>query len=519
MIYKPENGCMWDPSVLYHDGYYYMVSMYKQDADKKDNFMWMAKSEDGVHWESVGPVLEDKCGVCKMYIYEVDDGVAINFGSFSAPERCDNDTLRYYVSQDMVNWKFVGENHPDAKWYKTTGRWDHMYVYREDNVYYGYPVATPHPELRSAWGLCKSSDGYNWTCCPPPVIEWGDIPCIDCLEGGGMEKIGDKYYYIGGFVGYAGNYGYGLYTFTADSPEGPFYPDKEAFRLCGFERLAGRVFIQNLAAFARGKDGELLVSNAVDAGGAYEIWLLPLRKAVVDSEGHLRLGYWEGNEQLKGNEIVVTAQMQQLAYASHLPGEIMPDNWNPTVFLPGNGTLNANVDAPNAPVVHDRYLLITINEQIDLEQGIIFEGKVTAKTFPEYDNVRHMTFNWRPSEFGVFVEEQADGDGIQGMAITLEIGHPYKRYSHVEKIHVSDGILTSEMIDTVGEGCAEVRGIYANREVSFKLIYRRNVFELYADGLLVQTFVHLGKPAGRIGLYLQNAKVSVRDMKLYKMNL
>lgn len=35
MIYKPENGCMWDPSVLYHDGYYYMVSMYKQDADKK----------------------------------------------------------------------------------------------------------------------------------------------------------------------------------------------------------------------------------------------------------------------------------------------------------------------------------------------------------------------------------------------------------------------------------------------------------------------------------------------------
>ena len=105
------------------------------------------------------------------------------------------------------------------------------------------------------------------------------------------------------------------------------------------------------------------------------------------------------------------------------------------------------------------------------------------------------------------------------MAITLEIGHPYKRYSHVEKIHVSDGILTSEMIDTVGEGCAEVRGICADREVSFKLLYRRNVFELYADGLLVQTFVHLGKPAGRIGLYLQNAKVSVRDMKLYKMNL
>ena len=158
MIYKPENGCMWDPSVLYHDGYYYMVSMYKQDADKKDNFMWMAKSEDGVHWESIGPVLEDTCGVCKMYIYEADDKVVINFGSFSDPGRCNNDTLRFYVSQDMVNWRFVGENHPDAKWYKTTGRWDHMYVYKENNVYYGYPVATPLPELCSAWGLCKAQE-------------------------------------------------------------------------------------------------------------------------------------------------------------------------------------------------------------------------------------------------------------------------------------------------------------------------------------------------------------------------
>lgn len=76
--------------------------------------MWMAKSEDGVHWESIGPVLEDTCGVCKMYIYEADDKVVINFGSFSDPGRCNNDTLRFYVSQDMVNWRFVGENHPDA---------------------------------------------------------------------------------------------------------------------------------------------------------------------------------------------------------------------------------------------------------------------------------------------------------------------------------------------------------------------------------------------------------------------
>ena len=32
MIYKPENGCMWDPSVLYHDGYYYICLLYTSDA-------------------------------------------------------------------------------------------------------------------------------------------------------------------------------------------------------------------------------------------------------------------------------------------------------------------------------------------------------------------------------------------------------------------------------------------------------------------------------------------------------
>ncbi len=518
MFYKPESGCMWDPTVLYRNGFYYMVSMYKPAVGQPDHFMWLAKSADGVHWEGMGSVLEDPAGVCKMYLYETDDGVMANFGSFSRADKRDNDTLRYYRSDDMVHWEYVGEDHPNPRWYHATGRWDHMYVYRDgDGTYYGYPVATPLPQFRSAWGLCKSRDGRHWECCEPPVIEWGDIPCINCLEGGGMEKIGGKYYYIGGFVGYAGNYGYGLFTFVADHPEGPFRPDKEAFRLCGFDRLEGRVFVQNLAAFARGKEGELLISNAVDAGGAYEIWLLPLRKAVVDEAGHLRLGYWEGNDQVKGPALPITKDMQLLAFATNPPGKTLPENWNPTVFQPREGGLCANVSAPNTPVVQDRNVLVLLQEKLDLAQGIVMEGKLKAVTYPVYDEQNHATNNWRPASFGIFLEEE--GESLGGMAVTLEIGHPYKRYSHVENIRIAGETMVREIVDTIGEGCAEVKGIDAGREVSFRLLYRRNVFELYVDDLLVQTFVHLGKPAGRVGICLQNAKIEIEEWQMYRMNI
>ncbi len=517
MFYKPQFGGIWDPSVIYYNGYYYMASMYFKDAGK-DRFMWVAKSADGVHWEDVGPVLENEYGVCKMFLYEADGVMVADFGSFSTVPRDGNDTIRFYRSTDMEHWESVGLTHPDGQWYHTNGRWDHMYVYKEDGTYYGYPVATPLPEYKSAWGLCKSSDGYNWETKKPPVIEWGDIPPINSLEGGGMEKIGDKYYYIGGFVGYANNYGYALYTFIADSPEGPFKPDRGAFRLCGFDRLEGRVFVQNLAAFARGKDGELLISNAVDAGGGLQIWLLPLRKAVVDEFGHLRQGYWHGNDAVKGTEIPLTDSFR-VAFSRFPEGSQLPDSqYLPSVFKSeaGNGWC-ANTDALSSPNVFDHNMLVMSDVDIPLEDGVLLEGKMSATTYPAYDDVNHCTIMWRPSSFGFFIEEE--GSFVQGMDIALEIGHPYKRYSFVEKISIEGEVFKREIIDTIGEDCANVRGIDAGVEHTFRFLYRRNMFELYVDDLHVQTFVNLGIGTGHIGFTVLNAKVDVYDLKLYKMNL
>lgn len=519
MLYKPEQGCMWDPTVLWYNGKYWMVSMYKTGVTAPDDYMWLASSDDGVHWQSEGPVLNDGHAVYKMYVYKTENGIAMNCGSSGQPERKDNDTLRYYRTADMKTWEFYAEDHPDERWYHTNGRWDHMYVYRDvDGLYYGYPVATPLPEQRSAWGLRKSTDGLHWETLEPPVIHWGDIPRINCLEVGGTEKIGDKYYFIGGYVGYAGNYGYSLYTFTADHPTGPFTPDKEAFRLCGFDRLPNRLFIQNLAAFARGRDDEILISNAVLAGDLTDVWLLPMRKAVVDAQGHLHLGYWHGNDALKGSGTAVPTESLQLLYADTQPTNAIGFGGTATRYTATESGFFAAVCTPGQNILTDRNMLLVSDTQYDLDTGIVMECTVRATSMPAYDPVNCTTQNWRPASVGIYLEEEAENtETSRGMSVTLEIGHPYKRHSFVETIRLETQKLDRQIIDTIGEGCAEVRGIDADRGVTLRLLYRRNMFELYADDLLVQSFTHLGTPTGKIGFCLQNAAAEITGWTVYPM--
>ena len=53
MIYAPPVGRMWDPSILWYDGQYYMFAMH--DEGKGSHNMWIAASPDGVHWVNGAP--------------------------------------------------------------------------------------------------------------------------------------------------------------------------------------------------------------------------------------------------------------------------------------------------------------------------------------------------------------------------------------------------------------------------------------------------------------------------------
>ena len=103
-----------------------------------------------------------------------------------------------------------------------------------------------------------------------------------------------------------------MFTLIADHPTGPFRPDAAAYRLCGTagtpEMPRSNIRIPWLAAWARGH-GELLISNYINPDPQRLVpWLLPLRRPVV-SDGHLRLGYWPGNEAAKGAPLAMPARV------------------------------------------------------------------------------------------------------------------------------------------------------------------------------------------------------------------
>lgn len=525
LLYKPERGKIWDPSIFWHDGIYYMFSMHMDDGATEWNGMWLATSRDGVYWKGLGRVLEGLSPIWKMFIFKCGDKFILNHGSLSGKEGHGNDTLSFFESKDLVNWKHIGDNNPDPSWYNVKERWDHMYVIPKDNEnhekgYWGYVVATPIGDTKGAWGMQQSEDGIKWEAIKPPDIEWGNIQSSKEFEGGGCERIGDKYYYIGGCCPpYMGNFGYSVYTFTADNPTGPFKPDTEAFRLCGFSGIQGKMFVQGLAAMFKAKE-ELLISNYLIPGAGVDDFdnacFLPIKKAVVDDNGHLHLGYWEKNEIMKGIPIDINVKKcaklfddtkNMLGIAGDSPEQV----WEKSSFNVSDDSLEMQTAALNKGFqVEDKHMIAVIDTEFDLEKGIVFEGILKAYENPKKEEIRSRC--WRPSLAGLYIEE---GKGT-GTGILLEVGVPQSRHSYISSIRYEDK-LNIDNIDVTGPGCATIAGIDSVKDYSFRLFLRKDIFELYVNDLLVQTYITQNTPTGRLGFVIQNARCILSNLTIWHL--
>lgn len=79
--------------------------------------------------------------------------------------------------------------------------------------------------------------------------------------------------------------------------------------------------------------------------------------------------------------------------------------------------------------------------------------------------------------------------------------------------------------DTIGPGCAAPAGILPHTNHSFRLLIRKNMFELYLDDMFVQTFntTHapgsIGLTPERIGFIAQNGQGLFDNLKIWSMNL
>ena len=423
MIYKPKSGAMWDPSVIWHQGKYYAFMMHCKAGDKSYGHCLLASSRDGVHWEDEGAVLEERDHARGMQFFKcfvarcgdrfiMDHGVARDKGQ---------DILRFYESQDLKHWNYLFSNQPDPHWYGVAGqphRWDHMYILPKDeghpqSGYWGYPVAIPRSKLPRSPGMMQSRDGRAWEILPPPVMDWGRTPQRD-LEIGGCERFGGKYYMIGGT---GDGKGYSMFTLVADDARGPFRPDVEAHRLCGTTSRC----VTWLAAWAR-CNGELLISNYASLpSSSQDPAMLPLRKPVLD-HGHLRLGWWQGNERLKGGPLPLGKEQ---------------------LTLPGHAA--------------DGYEIARLDATPDLKKGLLLEGGLPP-TVPAANG-----------DHGVgFVFDKGAG---QKTALLLDVGSPDERESRIGPLALTaDGKHVFRAEESTGKGWATVRGIAPGREYAFRLL-------------------------------------------------
>ena len=136
---------MWDTSIVFHQDRYYLFSMYESEGETENsrklgtsaNNMWCAVSENGVVWKDIGAVIKDQpFRVWKMFVRKLGDKFIMNHGSYRGQEGTAQDTLYFWESRDLLTWRFLGHekrSHPDARWYNTGGRWDHMYMIPDDN--------------------------------------------------------------------------------------------------------------------------------------------------------------------------------------------------------------------------------------------------------------------------------------------------------------------------------------------------------------------------------------------------
>ncbi|HNC24160.1 MAG TPA: hypothetical protein PLU52_08140 [Opitutaceae bacterium] len=474
MVFRPAQGSMWDPTILWHDGLYYAFMMYDTEGD--DAYCLLATSPDGVHWTEQGKVISehdrpDGASFFKCFVAKVGDRFVMNHGvgRFEGKHQLPQDTMRFYESKDLRHWTYLATTHPDPRWY-LRDRWDHMYMLpkeegRPEAGLWGYVVSVPKEGVDLP-GMMQSSDGRTWEVLPPARTEWGEVKPRNHFEYGGCERIGGKYYLLGGASGYNGHKGYATYTLIGDGPRGPFRPDAAAFRLCG---NTGE-FLTWLASWVRARDGLLVANYSLLRHGQPGPCLLPLRRPVIDADGHLRLGWWPGNEAIKGRSLPLTAESVALTAAGQA------DGWAQVLL-----------DVPN-----------------DRDRGLVLEGRITACA----------AATGAAPAAGVMIEEQPG----KAMALLMSVGRAETRETWVGQLTTgADGRRNFVSEDVSGKGSATVTGLDPDRAHTFRLLCHWELFELYVDDLLVQTYTR--EPgSGRVGFAVRGAQIELSGLRAWEMS-
>lgn len=486
-LYRSPAGSIKDNCIIYEHGQYYMYTMYwngplpataDRTLETQWRSVWLATSKDGVHWHDVGPVIKDApFQIWAMSVWKVGNHYYMNHGSFTGSEQ---NVLKFWESPDLIHWTYRGVDsdvrRPDG------GRLDRMNVLRltENNreSWYGY----------ASGGILHSVDGIHW--------QWlQDYPLTDRLdyritqEPGGCALINGRYYLlVGGF--FTGSFNYSVATYTSLSPRGPFSPDYKYFRLVGDE---GRKFVAQWASFLS-TPNELLVNNyIVDPSGAF-FWHAPLKRAIVDQDGHLFLKYWNGNESLKGAPIPVSLATRPTLSA---PAGASVTSISNSIQLSVPVSQRVPWETPPQPTT----AIARTANALPAEAGFVLEGRIRVERAPNGKIIFPAV--------GLVFEEGPQ----RGTAVFLRTWGQ----TEIGKLSWQDGV-HFDPEDRTAYGCATKCGLTIGQESTFRVLHRKGIFEFYLDDYLVQTWT-TSHATGAFDLVVQDGQVTFTGLQAWKMDL
>ena len=252
--------------------------------------------------------------------------------------------------------------------------------------------------------------------------------------------------YAGG--SYLGATAPGVYTFIGDTPKGPFRPDTGAYRLLGNTHTRSTHFARFYETPNEVLANHFLFTRSLKA------WLAPLKKAVLDDEGHLRLDYWPGNEAMKGSRVAVSP-------------------------------------SPQALFGRDEITVQPLDGQFDLVRGVVVEGTLKIQT------------NGKGQErCGLYIEETTE----QGTAVMVGIDGK----SQLGTLKLGDAISfePEEFVEA---------GTTPDCEHTFRLLTRQYMLEFYVDDRLIQCYSIPERSTGRIGLVMQGEPALIGNLKAWEM--
>jgi hypothetical protein len=327
MFYKAQTiPNQWDPWMIYHNGTHYLYSLVWSGGTYIG--VDLATSTDGVHWTEVGPVIRKRDDatwlgsgeVWRSPDFEKDGKFIMNFSQHINGEP--SQSIWFAESTDLVHWTPLGPEKRfqcDPQWYRPD-RWDMINaVPRPGGGYYGYWTAAP--KGFDGFGFGESLDGLTWRALEAPKIDWGDRPkpFAAITEALGAGHIGDKWYVLLATVGppadgqpwYASK-DIGVRCLVADRPDGPFRPQARNYN---FSVPNTDSYTHRFYRTGRAEDGVLIYHMSLAGvppgemvhGGSATVYFPPLKQALVDADGNLRMGWWKGNDKLKQQEIAIQA--------------------------------------------------------------------------------------------------------------------------------------------------------------------------------------------------------------------